>query len=599
MPNTKKSVVSSFFRRRKDETNKGKLLRFKKIYRRDRPASPVHCLPGFLNNCLGDSSDAFPAVSLTSVPDDASGPLLASDFSVGPGRAPVSEGLSRCSATHETKLSIAVDIHEREKEDDEQNHNNDDDKNPPIQREDSMSFCSKFLDLIPCNKQNTEHPDKSNRETNGDDFGDNTTRIECILEQANDDEESNEFESNLPSSPNDARHSDGHLLRTAPATMWVQEPLLLVATPRSGMTVRRVRRASQLSYFECPLQGHPEAIKECSIGNDQAIQLPINNGKEDPLHSWVIDFETNLFAGTALFRIRGTKDWTPTQNNKMVLSPHDYFGKYNRNFQMAISGRFKEKVVMTDCFSGLLLDHHLATSSARISSTKLNMNNAQEKGKNENNNKRLRRFNRGKESTDPLPPTWALRAAVKIVRAFSPRVDADLESDHPRILSPLCSAAQTIVVSRREGKSARLYETHAEPSPHDETSLVNDLPNTPVKKANSPAGYVQKRKHVFDHIYAKSLANNSNPHVSPCFDSNAEYTIEFLQHLIDYRDLSMNLGVLGKVKMGGLLRGQPIRYLSMVRQQKNIVASSELHLKMDDFDCLWSFDLWHKNLIPG
>lgn len=61
----------------------------------------------------------------------------------------------------------------------------------------------------------------------------------------------------------------------------------------------------------------------------------------------------------------------------------------------------------------------------------------------------------------------------------------------------------------------------------------------------------------------------------------------------------MNLGVLGKVKMGGLLRGQPIRYLSMVRQQKNIVASSELHLKMDDFDCLWSFDLWHKNLIPG
>lgn len=248
--------------------------------------------------------------------------------------------------------------------------------------------------------------------------------------------------------------------------------------------------------------------------------------------------------------------------------------------------------------SGLLLDHHLATfktpnvNCADGSSCQL-LTTANVETKNKSKGRRLKI---GKRSNyENLPPKWALRAAVKVAGVFSPRMDADLESSHPRLLSPLCSTAQTIRVSRNlSGGSDHtgLDGTHSEPSPQDNASLVNDLNMMPSKKPTSKsADYAHQRKVAFYDIYDARDA-------APCFDPEAEYTFEFLQHLIDYRDLSLDLGkVLGKVRLGGALRGQPIRFMAGVVKQRSSQGVAESCISMENLDCIWSFDLWHKLLM--
>ena len=135
-----------------------------------------------------------------------------------------------------------------------------------------------------------------------------------------------------------------------------------------------------------------------------------------------------------------------------------------------------------------------------------------------------------------------------------------------------------------------------------DTSIVVDLCGlSPNKQINNANNDVQRRKRYSDAVYDKRVESNADcsyyqtSATSPCFDTNAEYTFEFLQHLIDYNDLSLDLGrVVGKVKLGATLRGQPVRFISAAVKQRGSSESKEL--KLEDVDCLWSFDLWHKSL---
>ncbi|KAL7527858.1 hypothetical protein ACHAXR_002166, partial [Thalassiosira sp. AJA248-18] len=497
--------------------------------------------------------------------------------------------------------STVIDINERVEEVDRQVRDDVDEEDETCE-----NIFSKLLDLIQCfpHNQQLEKP----HETDDDAFDMNDVKIECILQQTIA-EESDELDATVSPLNETAQHMTSRDM-VLPPPEWIQEPLLLVATPGSGMLIRRIRRVSDPSYFESPAS-LPEVVQESdSLDNSKVIQLPINNGREQPAHSWVIDFETPVFAGTALFRIRGSNDWKSPTDDSGNSKKYDYFANQNRKFQMVIRGTFKTNVIMADCTSGLLLDHPLSTSRTPGMNCVENciddqpcssdsQSNGSAGSSTKNKSKRLRRPPSRSSKNGSLPPKWALRAAVKVARLLSPRMDADLEGAHPRILSPLCSTAQTISVCRNSGGdniSTQLDETHAEPCPDSDASLIKDLDKSLTKKAGSTTNHSQQRKRAFNAAYdarVESLAKSSLPiNDSPYFDTESEYTFEFLQHLVDYNDLSLDLGkILGKVSLGGALRGQPVRLLSAVVKQstKNEIGPG---VNMKDLDCLWSFDLW-------
>ncbi|KAL7442977.1 hypothetical protein ACHAXM_008573 [Skeletonema potamos] len=389
-------------------------------------------------------------------------------------------------------------------------------------------------------------------------FDEVATRIECILQAAYEDNKLELIENedvtippqipvSVPESPLSLPHP----------SEWKQHPLFLTATPNSGMTIRGIRRLGDPSFFDNP--DNSGWTNNDGNMNGSLIQLPINNGKEQPRQSWVIDFETELFKGTALFRIRDCNTEALSAAGCSVASNnHDYFREKNRRHQVCIRGRFKQKVVMASCVSGLLLDQPLVVS---------------------------------KKSNNNAPPRWILRAAVKIANILSPRMDAELECDHPRVLSPLCSTAQTIRKLDKKEKLMFLDEPHEEPRPDSTASLVADLKKRFGNESN--VNYAQYRKRAFNTIYDDYVQSDSNE--SPYFD-DSEYTFEFLQHLVDYNDLSLDLGrAMGKIKLGAGLRGQPVRIIAISnpRDEHGQIASAVL----SDQTSLWAFDLWHASNV--
>lgn len=405
------------------------------------------------------------------------------------------------------------------------------------------------------------------------------TEIECTLNQPTCEDYVDGSKNSIESLPLQIHLSAVKNTMPHPSD-WLQTPLLLLATPGSGTIVRRIRRLADPCYFNSQETPMPSEMNPYT-------QLPINNGKEAPLHSLVIDFETPSFAGTALFRIRNSDNHRhskmlssrdKSEDNNSSDDSSDYFGKYNRKFQLVVRGRFLRQVVMADCMSGLLLDQCLATAGST-------------------NTKSNRQKRKTKADQEGLPPKWVLRSAVRVAGLFSPRMDADLECIRPRIFSPLCSMAQSINVSRNGQDSNSMDISHSEPHPHSSASLVQELKkslsNTKEGKVTNP---VQHRKKAFEAVYDDHIDPSTSVD-SPCFDPNKEYTFEFLQHLIDYNDLSLDFGsLIGKIRLGGALRGQPVRVITGALRKNSKQKTGNSPLGMNDLDCLWSFDLWHESL---
>mmetsp|Transcript_13747 Transcript_13747/g.22589 ORF Transcript_13747/g.22589 Transcript_13747/m.22589 type:complete len:521 (+) Transcript_13747:97-1659(+) len=382
-----------------------------------------------------------------------------------------------------------------------------------------------------------------------------TTQIECILQAAYAEDKEELIEDEDVKIPPQIDVSAPAGQPSLPCLLkWKQHPLLLTATPNSGMAIRGIRRLSDPSFFDDPVNS------EHTNDNDSLMQLPINNGKEQPGQSLVIDFETELFAGTALFRIRDCCTDALSIEDSSVNSKHDYFGDKNRKYQVCIRGRFKQKVVMATCMSGLLLDRPL------VISRKVNSN---------------------------APPRWILRAAVRIANILSPRMDAELECAHPRVLSPLCSTAQTIWKHVQKEDPVLLDESYEEPHPDSSSSLVADLKKRGADESDANYAHAQYRKRTFNNIYDDYVQSNSNE--SPLFD-DSEYTFEFLQHLVDYNDLSLDLGrAMGKIKLGAGLRGQPVRItaISNAKDEQGEIPRAVISEKTS----LWAFDLWHASNV--
>ena len=314
---------------------------------------------------------------------------------------------------------------------------------------------------------------------------------------------------------------------------WPQAPLLLRPTHGSGTRIKGVRFTSEKELFWEPGSGsswtktlgsrwgkvcHNTPTHRCC---EKCAILPINNGNEKDGESLVIDFETDDFEGTFLLRLRFSEGTTP--------EPYDdnkgYFQGLNRRYQAVVRGRFKRQIPLTELSTGFRLERPC-----------------------------------GK-----LPPKWILRGAIKVLKFFAPQLDVRLDGEHPQSLSPLGSMPQSISVETEE--SYLLDGVREEPT---------DKRKTLIGEASDAETSVQRakfRKRNFDKLVVQGSTDQMT-------DPSKIYTFEFLQHLFDFEEFSIELGsVLGSIKLEEILDGQPLQFMATHGNKP-----------------LWSFDIWHKCL---
>ena len=162
---------------------------------------------------------------------------------------------------------------------------------------------------------------------------------------------------------------------------WPQRPLLLRPTPNSGTRIRGIRfvsssndylwRADQndsdtltwpqalrkhwekdtdASKLPPPTPTSPNSQRNATMCS-QCLIIPINNGKELPGESLVSDFESELFIGTILVRLKDCHG-TTIPNQVREQTNGGYFHNLHRRYQVVIRGQFKQSLPWTECIAG-------------------------------------------------------------------------------------------------------------------------------------------------------------------------------------------------------------------------------------------------------
>ncbi|OEU15215.1 hypothetical protein FRACYDRAFT_148676, partial [Fragilariopsis cylindrus CCMP1102] len=313
---------------------------------------------------------------------------------------------------------------------------------------------------------------------------------------------------------------------------WPQAPIALRPTPGSNTRVKCIRFSNsdeplwqQLPHYAC--------CEKCVI-------LPINNGNEKPGESLVVDFESDLFEGSLLLRLRYAEGTTPEPYDDNI----GYFKGVNRRYQACIRGRFKKSTPFTELVTGLRFD---------------------------------RRFGK-------LPPKWILKGALKVISFFAPQLDTKVDVDRPTSLSPLGSTPQCIIMDDDCSSSSNNYTANGIVS--EKSSTMNPLDDVRIEpseanrnilgtnfKGETSLQRAKMRKKTFDKLYVQKAAD-------PKTNTTKIYTFEFLQHLFNFQEFSIELGnMLGSLNLEDMLNGQPLQIMAAHGDQP-----------------LWSFDVWHECL---
>ena len=374
-------------------------------------------------------------------------------------------------------------------------------------------------------------------------------------------------------------------------SMWPQYPLALCATPNSGMNILGVRYSSSSTYLPEPwystlpnnIKGsvHLEGIKNFSSASQL---LPINSGLEPTGKSLVIDFETDLFIGTLLVRVKNVFQVVKKDVHSKHTDSSDYFGSMNRKYQAVVRGEFKSSIPIMDTVTGQVFP-----------SPVLN-----------------------------LPSKWVLKSAVSIISLFAPQLQANFDGGAlqdvkgPSFLSPLGSTPQVVMVqepgkemlSSAIGKDGRMFvhrrhanqsiELRMEEPMHEQHTLVgqhNLQKNGKFDSSGNGSTSSQSqqragaRKKLFDKLYAKSDTSVS-------FVPGKIYTFEFLQHLLNFDTFSLDLGMGGKMDLCHTLSGQPLRAMgACLRMNNNEGGEMDKNDKPKaELQYIWSFDIWHQGL---
>ena len=313
---------------------------------------------------------------------------------------------------------------------------------------------------------------------------------------------------------------------------WPQGKLMLQPTPGSGTLIRGIRLSSSREYIQW---------------NRNSTILPINNGHEDEGQCFVIDFESDLFLGTALLRVQNAS--TPHSVDGKTKS---YFEGKHRKFQAVIRGKFKNPhVQINSCVTGQVFNRHVPK--------------------------------------EKLPSAWLISSSVKFIKLLSPQLQVRFQ-DCPYFLSPLIPTAQTVIVNPSVGSLTTSIESNFEEPSNPTLSILSSLPNpsqwlNELKNCKSVASRVALRKQAFNKLHSK----HSGIDKELCFKADREYMFEFFQHLLDLQECSMS--ILGTThSLSYMLHGQPIKCLAACHSPKE---ESDI---LDSLSYLWSFDFWHSSL---
>ncbi|GAX20149.1 hypothetical protein FisN_17Lh100 [Fistulifera solaris] len=325
---------------------------------------------------------------------------------------------------------------------------------------------------------------------------------------------------------------------------WPQRPLLLRPTPGSGTKIKGIRFSGSSEYIWTAEKsiltwptylklhwGIPESSPEGScyapdvMMCDQCMILPINNGNETPDESLVTDFCTDLFEGTLLLRLRKSEGTTPQKYDDSI----GYFANMNRRYQVVVRGHFRKDIRWTECLTGFELSRPC-----------------------------------GK-----LPPKWMLNGALKVLSFFAPQLQAKIDTKNPSTMSPLGSTPQCLVVEESDSLTlTKIDAPQSEPEEESKTLLGK------TSNATSSMQRARFRKKAFDKLFSQNSP-------TPVTDCSKIYTFEFLQHLINFDEFSVELGsVLGAIRLQELLDGQPLQIMATHFERR-----------------LWSFDIWHEMLV--
>mmetsp|Transcript_24888 Transcript_24888/g.25254 ORF Transcript_24888/g.25254 Transcript_24888/m.25254 type:complete len:383 (+) Transcript_24888:195-1343(+) len=270
---------------------------------------------------------------------------------------------------------------------------------------------------------------------------------------------------------------------------WPQRPLMIRPTPFSSTKIIGVRTAMGDNYENFP-------------GICAGCILPINNGREIKYETLVVDFESNHFIGTLLLRIKQVpqleSDETAGKKNT-----RDYFANRKRRFQAVVKGCFRTPLSMSRCITGQLFDR----------------------------------------SAGPLPARWIVKSIIKFISILAPQLNASLDGNKPRFLTPLVATAQTVVVENNDVKKDADYRFGSrlkidaevdlvEPSSIESTSILSDLRansslgiSIPDTTESSPTSRMSVRKKIFNTLAADKLSSSSEPR----FSMDKVYTFEFFQ----------------------------------------------------------------------
>jgi hypothetical protein len=155
--------------------------------------------------------------------------------------------------------------------------------------------------------------------------------------------------------------------------------------------------------------------------------------------------------------------------------------------------------------------------------------------------------------------------SLEVISFFAPQLQAKFEGDQPYSLTPLGSTPQVIRVDTEE--TDLLESDREEPTAANITLLgESSLATSSLQRART-------RKKAFDRLYVQKSKE-------PKADPSKIYSFEFLQHLLNFQEFSIELGsMLGSVELEDILEGQPLQ----------VMAS---HGDVP----LWSFDIWHECL---
>jgi len=367
-------------------------------------------------------------------------------------------------------------------------------------------------------------------------------------------------------------------------SLWPQFPLALRATPNTGMKILGVRYSSSSTYFPepwcsaLPKNNSNRSVQQRMFPTKEQL-LPINSGFESSGESLVIDFETELFIGTLMMRIKDAFNLVSNNKtnscNKSSDKKNDYFGSMNRKYQAVIRGEFKTSIPIVQTVTG-----------QAFPSPVLN-----------------------------LPSKWVLKSAVSVISVFAPQLQANFDGgalkniNGPSFISPLGSTPQVVIVQEPgHGSHDFLHRRHADQSlessmeepTHEQNSLVGQyhiqkksskqLEASPHSQSSIQRANIRKK--AFDKLFAKSDE-------SVLFTTGKIYTFEFLQHLVNFKNFTLDLSLGGSIDLCHTLNGQPLRAMGAHLKMAGIEDDSSRKgntNSIGDLKYLWSFDVWHQGL---